>query len=536
MPHIPMKRVYIVDSIDRQDQILHELQKLELLHVDKAQIDGFSPQAERFSDEERRVRDLLSKAQKALEQLAPWITEIVEAPAVQPLPTSSEALNAVEEEMAFLNEKIKELVNKYSELQRRKAAWDELKSRNWWPSDPRVHEQLEHTESLLRELAEAYRTRLPALVLACENRLLRIRAAAQCVYTRYAFVLSGWMPGSELERLRSLLQAQFPGVLLLESRLPWPRREIPVSLQNPKWAQPYELFLSNLQVSVYGSADPTVWLGIFFPIFLALMIGDLGYGLVLVLLAVWARTGLPGVKKQGALRRMVESPRGRSVTVIFFHVGVLAMLFGMAFGKFFGIIMPWPHFDRMEHLEAYLVFVVTLGAAHLVLGFLLGAFSAARWGEQRVLVEKIGMIALLVGLVLVAKSFYDILPEELHTPGIILAGLGLLALLGAKGFFATLEVFKLIANVLSYGRIMALGLVSMVLAKVANDTGGLIEDVIVGILIALLLHIINFALIGLKSLHSARLHYVEFFSKFYQPGGRRYEPFGLRRHLSLKSA
>jgi V/A-type H+-transporting ATPase subunit I len=532
MSQVRMQRIYVVDLRSQQDTLLQKLQALGVIHLSEAQLAGFSPNPERFADEEHRINAILKELQELLEKLTPYAPASEHSVFLEP--ERCQISEVLQREIAHLIGRVQALLNERTELQRKIAAGEELTACGWRPIDPTLREQLAGVESALKELAQAQWFRLLDLALACENRLVQLKAASRCAYTDYTFALAGWVPQNEVACLKAFLHEKFPGALLLESRINWPRHEIPVTFDNPGWAKAYELFLGPLQAPVYGSADPTVWLGIFFPIFLALMIGDLGYGLLLVLLAVWARAGLPGFKKPSALRRVVGSLPGRSVTTIFFHVGILSVLFGTAFGKFFGLIMPWLHFDRMEHLEAYFVFIVTLGAAHLTLGFILGAISAACWDEHRLLVEKIGMIALLVGLVLVAKSFYDILPEALHTPGIILAALGFLALLWAKGAFALLETFKLVADVLSYGRIFALGLVSMVLAKVANDVGGLIEDVIVGVLLALLLHIINFILIGLKSLHSARLQYVEFFSKFYQLGGRRYEPFRLVTDWSLK--
>ncbi|MBI5287294.1 MAG: ATPase, partial [Deltaproteobacteria bacterium] len=85
---------------------------------------------------------------------------------------------------------------------------------------------------------------------------------------------------------------------------------------------------------------------------------------------------------------------------------------------------------------------------------------------------------------------------------------------------------KTVGNILSYARIMAIGTASVVMAVVANKLGGAVGNVLLGIIVAALIHTLNVAL-GILSptIHSLRLHYVEFFSKFYQPGGRRYTPF-----------
>jgi V/A-type H+-transporting ATPase subunit I len=95
-----------------------------------------------------------------------------------------------------------------------------------------------------------------------------------------------------------------------------------------------------------------------------------------------------------------------------------------------------------------------------------------------------------------------------------------------------LEFLKTFGNVLSYARLMAIGISSMVLAQVANMIGQTSESVAVGIMMALIFHTLNFVLgVFSPTIHSLRLHYVEFFSKFFQPGGKPYTPF--RRHRTL---
>ena len=89
-----------------------------------------------------------------------------------------------------------------------------------------------------------------------------------------------------------------------------------------------------------------------------------------------------------------------------------------------------------------------------------------------------------------------------------------------------LELLKSCGNILSYARLMAIGVSSVILAEVANSIGGILGSVALGITVALIFHGLNFVLgVFSPTIHSLRLHYVEFFSKFFQPGGKPYQPF-----------
>jgi V/A-type H+-transporting ATPase subunit I len=124
----------------------------------------------------------------------------------------------------------------------------------------------------------------------------------------------------------------------------------------------------------------------------------------------------------------------------------------------------------------------------------------------------------------------NLLPPDFKTPAIVGIIVGIVLIGASLGWLGILmgpiEFIGLIGNVLSYLRIAAIGLASVYLAKVANDTAGMVGNLVVGILIAGLLHALNLVLGAFSpTIHSLRLHYVEFFRKFYEGGGRPYKPF-----------
>jgi V/A-type H+-transporting ATPase subunit I len=259
---------------------------------------------------------------------------------------------------------------------------------------------------------------------------------------------------------------------------------------------------------------------VFFPVFFGLMLGDIGYGLVLAI--------------GGLILHHRSRPNTllRSVSEIIGPCALLAILAGVLFGEFFGDLgrrwfglMPLA-FDREEALIPFLLLSVAIGGVHILLGMILGVISAARRHPR----EAFGKGAATAGLVLVIVALLaalDVLPRAFFTPAVIGLLIAFPILIVLEGVVAPIEFLSTLGNILSYARIMALGAASVMLAVVANRMVGMLGSAVVGVLFALLFHLVNFA-IGLFSptIHALRLHYVEFFGKFYSPGGVRYQPFG----------
>ena len=147
-------------------------------------------------------------------------------------------------------------------------------------------------------------------------------------------------------------------------------------------------------------------------------------------------------------------------------------------------------------------------------------------GRGKEAMAKASTLILMLALITIVAVLAGYLPKGLITPGVVIMLAAFIILILFEGIIGPLEAVKTIGNILSYARIMAIGTASVALALVANKLGGMAGNVILGIFIAGIIHVINIFL-GILSpgIQSLRLHYVEFFSKFYQAGGRRYEPF-----------
>jgi len=212
---------------------------------------------------------------------------------------------------------------------------------------------------------------------------------------------------------------------------------------------------------------------------------------------------------------------------------VFTILFGVLFGELFGdlgrhLIGLRPLvLDREEpkDIVSFLVLCVGIGGVHVLLGLVLGVINAFHGHPKQALGR--GLSAVMILLIVVALlAAVRLLPGQLLTPAVIVLVAAFPVLVVAEGIVAPVELLATLGNILSYARIMALGTASVMLAVVANRLAGAIGSVVVGAIFALLFHLVNFAL-GLFSpaVHSLRLHYVEFFGRFYSPGGVRYHPF-----------
>jgi V/A-type H+-transporting ATPase subunit I len=362
-------------------------------------------------------------------------------------------------------------------------------------------------------------------------RLEQLSAIRSLGATPHTFVLSGWVPTEELEALREDLASEVgPEVVVHESTIE-ADEEPPVLLRNPRPARPFESLIRLLQIPRYGTLDPARLMLIFLPLFFGIMLGDVVYGAILVA-ATWLLR-----------RRVGPSGFAHDLNRVLLLSGLWSMVWGVIYGEYlgdlgnrlFGLEPLW--INRAEAIEPLLMFALAVGAVHITLGLLLGVWQAYQMKDRRKLGERIGMLIALIALFTIAGAAAGALPEQLLTPAIAAAIVGLVLLIAAGGvmglLMGPLEVMGTLGNVLSYLRIAAIGLASVYLARVANELG-FAAPVWLGIIVATLFHALNLVLgVFSPTIQSLRLHYVEFFGKFYESGGKAFHPFGAEERYSL---
>ncbi len=390
---------------------------------------------------------------------------------------------------------------------------------------PRMIARLGEIPDALRAVserrAELARTHGPDLVDARDavrDRLAELAAIPLSGLSGRAFVVEGWLPSGTRPSFTQRLEDRFQGQVVVSEvgREEWVAEEAPVVLHNPRLFRPFEALIRLFPLPQYGTIDPTPFVAVFFPVFFGLILGDVGYGLVLGL---------------GALVLRLRSKAGstlRNLAEIAGACALFTVLAGFLYGEFLGDLgermgLRPLAFDREEAVVPFLILAVALGGVHILVGLVLGVV-AARSHPRRAVGR--GISALMIVLIILALlAVIGVLPRAFFNPAVVGILVAFPILIIAEGLVAPIELLSTLGNILSYARIMAVGIASVMLAVVANRMVGALGSVAVGVLFALLFHLVNFA-IGVFSptIHALRLQYVEFFGKFYSPGGIRYEP------------
>jgi V/A-type H+-transporting ATPase subunit I len=354
------------------------------------------------------------------------------------------------------------------------------------------------------------------------EQLSIIQASAFSFETTMCFFIYGWMPSEKVAGLSACLQQQFAGSVMLEEidiRMEDLER-VPVVLQNPQYFKPFENFTRLLPLPSYTSFDPTPFIGLFFPLFFGLILGDAGYGLILLIVS--------GLLSRFARKSQLLQDAGRILRACSLYAIIFGFLYGEILGdlghKMFGLK---PLFmDRQENILPMLYFALAIGLAHITLGLTMGVISALkRHTKKEALVKLINIILIFTIIALIITSF-GIFPELLTRPLVITILVLTPLLFFSGGLLAPLELLKNIGNIISYARIMAIGLTSVLLANIANQLSGLTGDIVLGLIVGGIIHLLGITIgVFSSSIHSLRLHYVEFFDKFIELGGRKYRPF-----------
>lgn len=423
--------------------------------------------------------------------------------------------------------------------------------------------------STIDQQIESLKAQHATFLMACDEMLSadveRAEAPLRFATTEKTFVAEGWVPSDKVDAVTSgLVQVTRGSVYVEELPVDLDKDSVPVEYNNPSFAHPTELLMDVYARPDYREVDPTVMMAIVFPLFFGIILGDVGYGLILLAASY-------------ALRKVLKGDGGTKLLDVFRNACIVAIGFGVLNSEFLGFELPWHPvlFSRALQIGAetggegpaavqLLVMAVWIGLIHITVGRSISIVNHANMdhGKHRskAIMAQTGWLGVMWGIVITIWSMFPIpLMPDLSGLGQVLFGLnpagfiGILMIIygviaiGQESLLDLMELPTIISHVLSYTRLTAVGLSSVAIAMVVNyiSIGLIIEPqlkelsavgvvlIIVGIVIFILGHILNTALGILGGgLNSIRLHYVEFFTKFYKGGGKKYNPFGMKRRFT----
>lgn len=371
----------------------------------------------------------------------------------------------------------------------------------------------------------------------------------------HTFMFDGWVPSEDYDMLARTVEDATDGRAFI-SRADVTKEEdpiVPIKYDNPKISSPFEEIMNLYSRPRYSEIDPTSLIFITFPLFYGMILGDIGYALILMTLAF-------GIKK------LVKSDAVKPLMNILIYCQISTLIFGVLYGEFLGFplaglethgeyipgliagfetinlfaspvggeMITYP-VHRTHLVMTMIAFTALVGVAHINVGYLLGFVNERRkHGFMAAMLEKGSWIVIELGILLLVLGFTGYMPT---VAGIAVFAIGFVMLLKGEGIKGPIELPALLSNSLSYTRIIAVGLSSIYIASTVNQIA--FEMVmpesfgpmtIFAILIFIFGHALNTILsIIAPGLHALRLQYVEFFTKFYEGGGIKYNPFGYIR-------
>lgn len=441
--------------------------------------------------------------------------------------------------------------------------------------------------SEITDRLDKLRERYSSFILSAEEILAveaeKAESPLRFATTNHTFIVDGWVPTNEVNKLEEVLEG-IEGIFV--DSIDVEEEQPPVLLDNPEvHVSKFEFLIRIFSTPSYEEVDPTLLMSLIFPIFFGLMIGDLGYGIVMMLLAI------------GLRKKLQSIPELSDLMWILFVSGIFAAIFGVfLYGDVFGIafhahISPghtpeiWEGFDQMGIYISYhapihkvselgakdlIVLSILASGIHLGTGFIFGVLNERKHNKKHAL-AKFGWLLVLMGLLVVLLriaaqgeglaiaqfiwyndlanmtaplrdgllySFLFFETLEISIAGIVFVVAGIPFLIIGEGGIAIVEIVGLVANMFSYARIAGVAVAKGATALAFNavcmpmifESGGNIGLIVGGFVALFFAHATIFFLGAISAgIQAIRLHYVEWFMKFFKGSGIDFRPFGSKR-------
>lgn len=370
----------------------------------------------------------------------------------------------------------------------------------------------------------------------------KYKAVASTGTTEKTVYITGYLPQKYAEELKFEIERSFTAEMVLTTP-DYENEDVPVLIENRSFAAGVESITDMYSPPSNKDVDPNPVMSFFYYAFFGLMLSDAGYGLLMVIAMLFAKYKM---KVRGSMKKTCD---------MYLYCGISTVFWGTLFGGWFGDLIPtvmktfmgienppslalW--LEPMNDTMDLLMYSMLFGVVHLFAGLGIRFYMLVK--EKNYLgavFDVIPVMIFVVGFAIAGASFIFTVPGAIKPYGTILLAVGsalivltagrssknILGKLGG-GLYALYNAASgYLGDILSYSRLLALCLVTGVIANVVNLLGAMPGNIVLFIIIFLVGHTINIAinLIG-TYVHTNRLQYVEFFSKFYEGSGRAFTP------------
>ncbi|MBE3093347.1 MAG: V-type ATP synthase subunit I, partial [Chloroflexi bacterium] len=360
-------------------------------------------------------------------------------------------------------------------------------------------------------------------------------------------IIEGWILEKDINRMKDRLFNRTNELEIIFSD-PDEKDDIPVALDNNKFVEPFESVTELYGIPKYKEFDPTPLFAPFYFIFFGMCLSDAGYGLIITALSYYA---LLKLKLEGTTKKYIG---------LFFLCGLSTFVVGALMGSWMGDTLNYlPNnllfiktflidtislLDPIKNPMPLLLISLSLGVIQIYTGFIIKFIANVKENKIKTgLMDQGSWLLLISGILLfvIASAVGSLAGFKIIAKYIIWTGLLFLILTQGRsnkniilkiagGVISLYNLIGYFSDILSYSRLFALGLSTAVLAVVVNTFVMLFKDIpIIGIIIAVLVfiigHLFNMVISGMGAfIHSTRLQYVEFFTKFYEGGGVPFKP------------
>ena len=426
-----------------------------------------------------------------------------------------------------------------------------------------IHGFEEELGKLRAEIESKTKENLEKLVLfreALSAETERLAVLAKASEAKYVRLIEGWVPeinvGAAISELRENID-----YLFIDTRKPEQTEEPPTRMRNATALRPFEVIVNLFGTPKYKEWDPTPVIAYSFAFFFGIMLGDVVYSALLML---FARFGL---------RLLTDNPQSEGFKLfqrIIYVSGGVGLIIGLLTGSYLGNFYEFFKIESLtlatviQHWLSDPVYFIGLsliiGLVHVNIAHVLALIRGRREGQKAIIPNKAGLFLLEIGAIpwimhVILGMNLPLLTDQIYSILLYVAILGVVLIVASslmeKGAFLgsifwLFDITGILGDVMSYARLAGVGLATYYLAYCFNLMASLLSGMvpagiahaIIGSLIFVLVlvagHVLNLALSGITCfVHSLRLCFVEFLFKFYEGGGRSYDPFRLRVMQSL---